>query len=187
MDYIGVRGCLAPNGVFFSCVRCGGESGAQPASVRACVRASVRACVRPPPLLILTPQKRQKPFKINGLGVFLGSPLGRQWARTRFFDPPLVAQHGPSESIKNVVKPMHFWCFVERWVRRERPQREPQSTKCLKCIGKMTISDTFTGPMMGHQWTIKKTPPGPQWPQIGAKENAQTVYFKRFFAFFRVR
>ena len=50
----------------------------------------------------------------------------------------------------------------------------------------MTISDTFTGPMMGHQWTIKKTPPGPQWPQMGAKENAQTVYFKRFFAFFGV-
>ena len=50
----------------------------------------------------------------------------------------------------------------------------------------MTISDTFTGPMMGHQWTIKKTPPGPQWPQMGAKENAQTVYFKRFFAFLGV-
>ena len=41
--------------------------------------------------------------------------------------------------------------------------------------------------MMGHQWTIKKTPSGPQWRQMGAKENAQTVYFKRFFAFFRVQ
>ena len=51
----------------------------------------------------------------------------------------------------------------------------------------MNVSETFTGPMMGHQWTIKKTPPGPQWREMGAKEHAQTVYFKRFFAFFLVR
>ena len=48
----------------------------------------------------------------------------------------------------------------------------------------MSISDTFTGPMMGHHWTIKKTDPGPQWRQMGAQENAQSVYFKRFFWFF---
>ena len=39
---IGVRGGLAPNGVFFSCMCCGGGSGAEPVSVR----PSVRACVR---------------------------------------------------------------------------------------------------------------------------------------------
>ena len=72
-------------------------------------------------------------------------------------------------------------------MRRERSQKEPQSTNCLKYIGKMNVSETFTGPMMGHQWTIKKTRPGPQWPQMGAKENAQTVYFKRFCVFFRVQ
>ena len=38
--------------------------------------------------------------------------------------------------------------------------------------------------MMGHQWTIEKTPPGPQWRQMGAKENAQTVDFKLFFCVF---
>ena len=38
---VGVMGGVAPNGVFFSCTRCGGEPGAEPApSVRACVRAS---------------------------------------------------------------------------------------------------------------------------------------------------
>ena len=87
-------------------MRVGGGSGAGPVSVRASVRASVRPSVRPRVRLDL--KKRQKKFKINGLGVFLRSPLGRLWARTRLFDPPLVAQHGPSESIKNVVKPMLF-------------------------------------------------------------------------------
>ena len=40
------EGWLAPNGVFFSCVRCGGGSGAEPACVRPSVRPSVRPCVR---------------------------------------------------------------------------------------------------------------------------------------------
>ena len=62
----------------------------------------------PAPPSYLDPKKRPKQFKINGLGVFLGTPLGRLWARTRFLDPPLVAQHGPSESVKKVVKPMDF-------------------------------------------------------------------------------
>jgi len=53
-------------------------------------------------------QKAIKLFKINGLGVFLEPPLARLWARTHFLDPPLVAQHGPSESIKSVVKLNEF-------------------------------------------------------------------------------
>ena len=74
-------------------------------------RPSVRACVRPGRPPFLNPQNAIKPFKINGLGVFLEPPLARLWARTHFLDPPLVAQHGPSESIESVVKPMLFQCF----------------------------------------------------------------------------
>ena len=47
------------------------------------------------------PKKLKKPFKINGLGVFLGTHLAPLWARTRFFDRPMVAHHGPSEGIRN--------------------------------------------------------------------------------------
>ena len=83
-------------------MRCGGGSGAEPVSVRASVRASVR------PRPFWDPKIRSKPFEINGFGAFLGSSLGSWWARTRFFDPPLVAQLGPRESMKNVVKPMYF-------------------------------------------------------------------------------
>ena len=71
--------------------------------------------------------------------------------------------------------------FFGKMVCRERPQKEPRTTKCLKYVEKNTISDTCTWPLMGHQWTIKKTPPGPRWRQMGAKENTQTVDFKRFF------
>ena len=82
---------------------CDMEGGRAP-SLCPSVRASVRPSVRPRPFW--DPKKRSKPFKINGFGVFLGSSLGRWWARTRFFDPPLVAQLGRRESMKNVVKPM---------------------------------------------------------------------------------
>jgi len=83
------------------------EAGRAPTR-RPSVRPSVRACVRPGRPPFLDPQNAIKPFKINGLGVFLDPPLARLWARTHFLDPPLVAQHGPSESIKSVVKPMLF-------------------------------------------------------------------------------
>ena len=82
------EGVCAPNVVFFSCVRCGGGSGAEPASVRPCVRASVRPAWPPP---FLDPKKRQKQFKINGLGTFDGTPLAPLLARMCFYDPPLMA------------------------------------------------------------------------------------------------
>ena len=61
-----------------------GGSGAEPASVRACVRPAW-----PPPFL--DPKKRQKQFKINGLGTFDGTPLAPLLARMCFYDPPLMA------------------------------------------------------------------------------------------------
>ena len=59
---------------------------------RAGVRASVRASVRPAwPPPFLDPKKRQKQFKINGLGTFDGTPLAPLLARMCFYDPPLMA------------------------------------------------------------------------------------------------
>ena len=68
---------MAPNVVFLSWVRCRGGLGAGTrfSDVRPYVRPSVRATQVPPSYL--DPKKRQKRFKINGLGVFLGTPLGR--------------------------------------------------------------------------------------------------------------
>ena len=45
------EGGPAPNGVFFSCMRCGGGSVAEAASVRPCVRP----CVRAPPSFVPSP------------------------------------------------------------------------------------------------------------------------------------
>ena len=41
--YMSEGGGASPERFIFTCMRCGGGSGAEPASVRACVRPSVRA------------------------------------------------------------------------------------------------------------------------------------------------
>ena len=47
--------------------------------------------------------------------------------------------------------------------------------------------DTFIGPMLSHQWRVKKMRSGPSSPQRGPQENAQTIYFKTFLTFFWVQ
>ena len=83
----------------------------------------------------LDPKKRKKQFKINCLGVFLGTHLAALWARRRFFDRPLVAHHGPSAGLRN----SHFSNIILTFCALGFPlwtlPAHPSFQKHKKCIG----------------------------------------------------
>ena len=64
-------------------------------------------CTLPFLFFVWTEKKDPKQVKISGLGIYLGTPLARFKPGRVFVDLPLVAQHGPSGGVKNVI--MYFW------------------------------------------------------------------------------
>ena len=117
----------------------------------------------------LTPKKPKKPFKTNALGVFLGTHLAPLWARTCFFDRPMVAHHGPSAGIRNSHFSNIFQTFCALGFLLCTVPACPSFQKTLKKHWFYNIFDTFTGPMLSHQWRVNKNA---SWPTIAPRETS---------------
>ena len=91
-----------------------------------------------------------------------------------------MAQQWPSGGFQKHYKTHMILTFRARRACQERPQEGPQEQNIENYIGFTTFWTVAIGPLLGHQWGVKKTHPGQQGRQRGAIKSAQTVYFKPF-------